>query len=47
MTNLKDFDYSRLDNLPKETVYRALMVLHNREQFRSYQTNQLMAQMRA
>jgi len=46
MTNLNDFDYSRLNNLPKETRYRALNILHNKEQFRSLQSQQLMAQMR-
>lgn len=43
--NLNDFDYSRFDTLPKLERQRCLTVLHNEDQFRNLQTEQLMAQM--
>lgn len=43
--NLNDFDYSRFDTLPKLERYRCLTVLHNEDQFRSLQTEQLLSQM--
>lgn len=47
MTNyLNDFDYSRLNNLPKETRYRALNVLHDKKRFIELQSQQLLSQMR-
>lgn len=42
---MTDFDYSRFDSLPKLQRYRCLGVLHNEDQFRNLQTEQLLSQM--
>lgn len=45
MTNLKDFDFTQLDKLDQLNRYRCLMLIHDKEEFRNLQTQQLMAQM--
>jgi len=45
MTNLKDFDFGQLNRLNELDRYRCLMLIHDKEQFRNLQTQQLLAQM--
>lgn len=46
MTNLNDFDYSRLDNVHADTRNFALRVLHDNNRFIALQSQQLLSQMR-
>lgn len=43
--NITNFDYSRFDTLPKLERQRCLTVIHNEDQFRNLQTEQLLSQM--